>query len=304
MAGFGETISEFLGRLRGRGKGAVAVPLGMSPFPTRAGGARQVDLGGGDRLDWALKHRTGDSDRGTRYALRAMTFIAVLLGYAVALQSTAFSNLLPLKRDVPYFLEDYREERSVVNVRTMGRDVQSRREVEKREVARYVRILYEVIPDKSEQDRRWGPSCAASKQSIDYTDDIDLLCSYIFVRSSQLAWRKVETQVHVAKTFIEGGKARTVRIIGDPIRRDDGLWETRVEATEWKDLGEPSNADPKRGPWDRIVDKKGRVDRVYRKVFLLRAGSVQDRPTESIQFRLNPDNFIVQDIVDVVDMPG
>lgn len=259
-----------------------------------------------DRFYWALKHRTGDADRGTRYALRALVFYAGAVTAAMLMLASSFSALLPLRRDVPYFLEDYAEERAVVDVRPAKRIVEGESEQVRREIATFVRVMFEVVNDLDEMDRRWGPGCQARQQGISYSDEFDRLCSYIYLRThvagrATKAWPVFTNELSRVKAFIDEGKSRTVRILGDPIRRTADTWEVRFETTEWRNI---RATDITSAPFTRQVERKGKVERVKKEAIFLKVGFNAEQPAQrNIAYRLNPLQFTVWEILDITAIP-
>lgn len=252
--------------------------------PTLLGSADALASGGGDRMgSWAESHRTGDPTRADRRALRVSVFGNVMQLFVILALVLALNDLLPLRRDVPYLLEVRGYDHAVADVRPLVTSSSRERILAQWEVARYVRVRNAVVPDLSEMDRRWGRKCVETTGPASY-EDSDLLCSYIYLHSSQEVYGRFLGQIAPVKAFVEAGKSRRIKILSDPLRVAPGQYEVRFAMI---DYGKPGVGQA--GP---VPDAPRRLSERH---FLARLWVTMDQPQhvdERLRF-LNPSNFRV-----------
>lgn len=189
----------------------------------------------GDKLgDWSQKHQTGDVGRGTSRGLRISVFGNVILVLVVYQLAVALSSLTPLRRDVPWLMQTYGEDRAVAEVRPVVRPDQWQEAVAEYEVTRYVRVRHEIVPDLPEMDRRWGVNCARNTARVSFEDGA-LLCSYMMLHTGQQEYARFIGQIEPVPAFIRDGYHRGVRILQEPLRMDTGLYEVRFLTTDWRE---------------------------------------------------------------------
>lgn len=239
-------------------------------------------------------------------ALRIAVFVIVILLMVVVVLADALSSLTPLRRDVPMLLETRPWDRAVVEARPLRSGGDRTDELLRHQIARYVRVRYEVVPDLAEMDRRWGTSCFKANKTYGWTEN-DELCSFIFLRSHSRVFGRFVEEIRPVKTFIQAGKSRLVRILNDPTRLDvygeQSQWEVRFEVIDYKrpdsaDLRAPSAEDRIPGAPVPI-----RTSRWRAKIWIHLNGPEKRADTKKVtdemseenlkRLRLNPTGFMV-----------
>ena len=129
----------------------------------------------------------------------------VLLTGAVLVLGSALGAMIPLQREVPYFVQLADDTRSVVAIRRMTESHPAVEIVAEKLAIRYVAVRHELRPDTVEMNRRWGTSCL--EQPIAATDS---LCAHVYKHSSP----------QVYDTFqVEIGDPQVVRLIEQGVTR-------------------------------------------------------------------------------------
>jgi type IV secretory pathway component VirB8 len=187
--------------------------------------------------------QTGDQDRSLRKALRMVVFFAGGEMLIIILLVIGLDQLIPLRRDVPYFLQGRPWDQAVLEVHPLSMRASKETLLAEMDVAKYIRLRYEVEPDLAEMDRRWGEHCSEENDPVGYEEN-DLLCSYMKVHTSGSEYAGFRGSIVPIKEFIDSGMMRTVTLQQDPIRRHDGEYEVRFVM---KDFDCPSVVPPKKG---------------------------------------------------------
>lgn len=185
--------------------------------------------------------RTGDSEKGLRVALRLSVFLNGIQAMSIVMAFVAFAALLPLKRDVPWYIQVRGFDQAVVTLKPVSMPADKESVLAETEVAKYIKIRHEVRPDLGEMDRRWGGRCAQGivengklAAPVGYDDD-DMLCSYMKLHTAEKEYNSFVAQfVRPIKDFVEAGKSRSVTLLQDPIRLHQGRYEVRFRTTDWQ----------------------------------------------------------------------